>query len=142
MTGTVESFFYLFLVIASYLIRILSYSTLWSQSTYIYLKYHRFCPLVGIGDPPPPLPPASGSSPPEPKGGGGGGLHTRLRVKVWRSPNSDGGRESWLLCVYRYLVKQTVQSLLHSFVGEKPNKYTKREMRWMVEYLLRYIRVV
>ena len=119
----------------------------WSQSvpnTYIYLKYHRFCPLVGIGDPPTPSPASEWVLPSGTKGGGGG-LHTRLRMKVWRSPNSDGWRESLLLrlhCVYRYLVKQKVRSLLHFFVGEKPNKYTKREMRWMVEYLLRYIRVV
>ncbi len=43
-------------------------------------------------DPPPPLPQASVPRPPlpEPKGAG---RHTRLRVRGWRSPNSDDWRK-------------------------------------------------
>jgi hypothetical protein len=53
----------------------------------IYLEYHSVCTLVRIGTTPPPLPQASVPLPlPGPKGGG---VHPRLRVRGWGSPNSD-----------------------------------------------------
>jgi hypothetical protein len=61
---------------------------------------------------PPPLPLASvPPSPPEPKGG-----HTRLRVIEWGSPNSDGWRKSFALCLlygknHRLIIELDLQSL-------------------------------
>ncbi len=57
------------------------------RKVHIYIEYHSVCPLVRIGTLPPPLSPAS--VPPLPPEPGGGGGHTRLRVRVWGSPNSD-----------------------------------------------------
>ncbi len=50
-------------------------------------------PLVGIGTLPPPLA-SECAPPPQTKGKG----HTRLRVRVWGSPNSDDWRKSLALC--------------------------------------------
>ncbi len=47
-------------------------------------------------DPPPPLPQMS-VLPPGTKAWRGGGVHTRLRVRGWGSPNSDDWRESLVL---------------------------------------------
>jgi hypothetical protein len=64
---------------------------------YIYKEYHSICTLVGIGTLPTPLSPVASkcAPPPEP----GGGVHTRLRVRGWGSPNSDDWRKSLALCV-------------------------------------------
>ncbi len=63
----------------------------------IYLEYHSVCPLVGIGTPPPlPLPLTSVLSPRTIRGDG---VHPRLRVRGWGSPNSDDWRESLALCL-------------------------------------------
>jgi hypothetical protein len=35
---------------------------------------------------------------PSPRNQRGGGVHTRLRVRGWGSPNSDDWRESLVLC--------------------------------------------
>ncbi len=60
----------------------------YSQSTYSrYLEYNSVCPLVGIGNPPSPLP------------GTKEGVHIRLRVRGWGSPNLDDWRESLALCL-------------------------------------------
>ncbi len=57
------------------------------HKVHIYLEYHSVYPRRWNWDPPPPfLPLASVPLPPEPKGGGG---LTRLRVRGWRSPNSN-----------------------------------------------------
>ncbi len=62
----------------------------------LIIEYQSVCPLIGIGTPQPlsckrVCPPSQ-----EPKGGG---VHTRLRVRGWGSPNSDGRRESLVLCL-------------------------------------------
>jgi hypothetical protein len=57
-----------------------------NHKAHIYLEYYRVCTLVGIGTPPPTRKRVCPS--PEPYGGGGG-MHTRLRVRGWESPNSD-----------------------------------------------------
>jgi hypothetical protein len=64
------------------------------HKVHLYLEYHSVCPLVGIGIP---SPASEFALSPEP--GGGGGVHTRLRVRVWGSPNSDDWRESLALCL-------------------------------------------
>jgi hypothetical protein len=69
------------------------------QSKYIptiYLEYHSVCPLVGIGTPHP-LSRKRVCFPPGTKGGGG--VHTRLRVRGWGSPNPDDWRENLVLCL-------------------------------------------
>jgi hypothetical protein len=69
-----------------------------TKYVHIYLEYHSVCPLVEIGTPHP-LSHECAPPPPPTKGGG----HTRLRVREWRSPNSDDWRKSLalcLLCVY------------------------------------------
>ncbi len=53
----------------------------------IDLEYHSVCPLVGIGTPPP-LFRKRVCFPPIPKRGVGG-VNIRLRVRGWKSPNSD-----------------------------------------------------
>jgi len=63
--------------------------------TYKYLEYHSVCSLVRIGTPPPPLSQA-GVPPPEPKREE---VHTRLRVRGWRSPNSNDWRKKLTLCL-------------------------------------------
>jgi hypothetical protein len=55
------------------------------HKVHIYLEYHSVCPLVGIGTPSPPLRMR--------------GVHTRLRVRGWGSPNSDDWKESLVLCL-------------------------------------------
>jgi hypothetical protein len=70
-------------------------TTVYVPSSDIYKEYHSVCPLVGIGTPPTPLPQASEPSPSGPKGGG---VHTRLRLRAWGSPNSNDWRKSLALC--------------------------------------------
>jgi hypothetical protein len=65
-----------------------------SGKKYKYLEYHSVCPLVRIGTPHP-LSRERVYSPPESKGG----EHTRLLVRGWAGPNSDGWRKSLTLCL-------------------------------------------
>ncbi len=67
------------------------------HKVHIFIEYHSVCPLVGIGNLPPPFSPASVPLPGT--NGGGGGVHTRLRVRGWGSPNSYDGRKSLALCL-------------------------------------------
>ncbi len=63
----------------------------------IYKEYYSVCPLIAVGTLPTPLLPASVPLPPDPGPGGGG--HTRLHVRGWGSPNSEGGRKNLALCL-------------------------------------------
>ncbi len=68
-----------------------------SQSTvHIYLEYHSFCLLVGIGTPH--TLSRKGVSPPQYQRGGGGGKHSPACEGVG-SPNLDDQRESSALCL-------------------------------------------
>jgi hypothetical protein len=71
--------------------------TFFDHKEHIFLEYHSVCPLVGIRTPLPPLPQAS--VPPS-QGTKTGVGHIRLRVRGWRSPNSDDWRKSLAHSVY------------------------------------------
>jgi hypothetical protein len=60
-----------------------------------YIEHHSVCPLSELG-PPNPSPPSE-CGPPRTKGWGGG--HNRLRLRGWRSPNSDDWRNCITLCL-------------------------------------------
>jgi hypothetical protein len=74
-------------------------------SSYLYYKVHInlqtvSVPSLELGPSQPPCttsPPSECTLPPGTKGGGG--LHTRLRVRGWASPNSDDWKESLVLCL-------------------------------------------
>ncbi len=67
-----------------------------------------------MGTPPPSMTQASVTPPPlsQPRGGG---LHTRLRVRGWGSPNSDDSRESFVLSAE--IVKQSMRARKRLGIG-------------------------
>ncbi len=79
------------------------------HKVHIYKEYHNICPIVGIGTLSPPSFASQCSPPQEPKGG----VHTRLRVRGWGSPNSDDWRKGLVLRLLYGAHCPLVQSTYH-----------------------------